>query len=61
MLSDEKHDEIKQLKEVNDVNRHKIARLTESKESLLQRVKSLVEQNNENEKAIEVQQVRRSR
>ena len=61
MLSDEKHDEIKQLKEVNDVNRHKIARLTESKESLLQRVKSLVEKNNENEKTIEVQQVRRSR
>ena len=59
MLSDEKHDEIKQLKEVNDVNRHKIARLTESKESLLQRVKSLVEKNNENEKTIEVHQVRR--
>ena len=61
MLSDEKHDEIKQLKEVNDVNQHKIARLTESKESLLQRVKSLVEKNNENEKTIDVQQVRRSR
>ena len=61
MLSDEKLDEIRQLKDVNDANRYKIARLTESKESLLREKKSLIEKINEKEKTSEVQQVRSSR
>ena len=38
---DKQCDEIKRLKEVNDFNREKISRLTESKESLLHKEKFL--------------------